>query len=364
MQDAWRRWLAGETGGVALTFALALPLLALAVGGGIDVSNALSYRQKLASALELGCQQSALEINYQLAQGAPPATNFAPVVNKITAQKIADANLDGSPTATSTAAASKITIDGKGSSPTFFAQVLDRAAFPIAVERQCGYAQPNQAPPIGQTLFLESFETNHTVAQNSWTVLGYNGAKTSGATWNGWTTQNAGIEINGMPQLSGGTIRFGNFFAELDSDCLGASPCHSNSTMSRIVTLQPGTYEVSYWYISRVTEATYATYGAPPPPNPPYGASVHCGLSTDPLVTDATWDGQTDRIELYIEKAGQYTYATPADVCVYSDHWVRRDIYFTVPLASDYRFSWRAAGKEDTFGGLIDYLRLCKNSCP
>ncbi|PZO06750.1 MAG: hypothetical protein DCF28_01295 [Alphaproteobacteria bacterium] len=42
-------------GGTAVIFAIALPVLVLAVGGGFDLSNAMSHRQKVANALEIAC---------------------------------------------------------------------------------------------------------------------------------------------------------------------------------------------------------------------------------------------------------------------------------------------------------------------
>lgn len=126
--------------------------------------------------------------------------------------------------------------------------MLSTPSYPVNVIRKCRYSQANQSPPAGKVLFVESFEQAHTVSLNGWTVLGQ--AK-NGASWNNWSTQDAGIEINGIPTLSGGTIRFGNFFAELDSHCY-VTGCNSNSTMFRTLNLTPGEYELRYWYISRI----------------------------------------------------------------------------------------------------------------
>ncbi|MFE1600900.1 hypothetical protein [Methylobacterium sp. ID0610] len=53
-----------------------------------------------------------------------------------------------------------------------------------------------------------------------------------------------------------------------------------------------------------------------------------------------------------------------ADVCVQSNTWTERIINFQVLTTSDYRISWRAAGRQDTYGGLIDNIRVCRNTCP
>lgn len=103
-------------------------------------------------------------------------------------------------------------------------------------------------------------------------------------------------------------------------------------------------------------------------------AKNRAGVSTISL------DGQTRRIELWVEpKTSGYksddqalTVATNpaymksylADVCVWSKTWTERSYKFTVTTQQEYRISWRAAGLDDSFGGLIDYLRICRNACP
>lgn len=351
------RSLLVHTGGsTAVTFAIALPVLVLAVGGGFDLSNAMSHRQKIANALEIACAQSAIEINNAIANGSDPLSDFGPdVVVPISNARISDAGIRSGVTVTGRTTQTDIIIDGSSSSPAHFAQIAGLGTLPVEVTRQCRFALPEQNIPPGQTLFVESFEQGHSVARNSWTVLGQNGNQPSGATWNGWQTFNAGIEINGMPQLSGGTIRFGNFFAELDSHCYVAG-CNSNSAMSRTLQLLPGNYQVSYWYTSRIKNSASSWRGV-----------VACGpTETDPAVAPyRAWNQETNRIELFVEKKGEYTFEAKnmVDVCVYADHWVQRTVKFQVKTADEYRISWRAAGKQDTTGGLIDYLQLCKDAC-
>jgi hypothetical protein len=244
-----------------------------------------------------------------------------------------------------------------------FSSVLKMQNLNFAVARDCSVvsaATALTASSTPQLLFTESFEKpSHNVAFSNWSVLG---GVNNGNSWNGWTTQNAGIEINGQRELASNVIRFGDFFAELDSDCntsanTGNRNCRSNSTMSRILDLSPGNYQVRYWYIARQRD-----------PNQP--GRVICGAKD----SDVSWyqvDGQTNRIELYVEKSGNYTFAASSmvDVCVQADAWTERVVNFVVPVnlsasTTEYRISWRAAGREDTYGGLIDYLRICRNSCP
>ena len=52
------------------------------------------------------------------------------------------------------------------------------------------------------------------------------------------------------------------------------------------------------------------------------------------------------------------------DVCVYADDWTQRVINFQVAQAGEYKITWRAAGRQDTLGGLVDYLLICRDACP
>ncbi|MEY4241645.1 MAG: hypothetical protein RJA14_1341 [Pseudomonadota bacterium] len=352
-----RNLLAHTGGSTAMTFTIALPVLVLAVGGGVDLMNAMSHRQKIASALEIACVQSALEINYKIANGSDAEADFGPgTVVPIANARITAAGINSGVDVTGETSLTDITIEAQGGSAAHFSQIAGVTSLPVTVKRECRFALPEQVTPPGETLFVESFEQGHSVARNSWTVLGQNGNRPSGAVWNDWQTHNAGVEINGIPQLSGGTIRFGNFFAELDSHCY-VPGCNSNSAMSRIVELRPGNYRVGYWYTSRIKNNVASWRGV-----------VACGpTETDPAVASyRSWNQETNRIELFVEREGDYSFAARnmVDVCVYADQWVHRTIDFQVQEAGEYRISWRAAGRQDTTGGLIDHLQLCRDACP
>lgn len=47
-----------QSGSIALLFALLLPVVLVGVGGGIDVSRAIDYKQRLTSAADLTCRQA------------------------------------------------------------------------------------------------------------------------------------------------------------------------------------------------------------------------------------------------------------------------------------------------------------------
>lgn len=361
MPGLFRSFLKDVRGVSALMFGLAAPALALAVGGGIDLSQAASRRQTIASAVEIGCSEASLEINYQSRQiGADPKKDYTSVANdKIRARvnSISQSGISGV-TVTSTLANNVITAVATATSANAFGGILGYETISLRVERNCNYVLGTSNTAPGKVLFVESFETGHNVASNSWTVL---------KNWNGWTTQSSqgGIEINGQPELAANTIRFGNFFAELDSHCY-TSGCKTNSSMWREFTnLEVGDYELSYWYISRVRNSAYA-------------GQTLCAYKTDTTtlwnkLKAATWESQTNRIEVFFQKKSS-SYATPSkdvdkatdqvDVCVHTDKWTERKIPLKVTTKGTYRIFFQAAGREDTYGGLIDYIRFCSGSCP
>ncbi|MGX1787747.1 TadE/TadG family type IV pilus assembly protein [Bosea sp. NPDC055332] len=369
MFGLFRAFLKDTRGVSALMFGLAVPAIALAVGGGIDLSQAASRRQSIASAVELGCQHAAQEVGYQKRQsGADPNKNYSSVVNTIANKKITDLQLRGvtGVSVSSTVANDVITIQASGASANVFGGILGYNTVSLNVTRNCTAI----AAPAGKVLFTESFETGHNVASNSWTVLN---------NWNGWVTQTGkgGIEINGIPELAANDMRFGNFFAELDSHCY-TSGCSTNSNMWREFTLTAGDYELNYWYISRVrnTAADYAgkaiCVGRYPEnnTNPNWTTSFGAWATNWYKVVDwATWEGQTNRIEAFFEKKPYGNTNTPpttamVDVCVHADKWTQRIIPLKVTASGTYRIYFRAAGREDTYGGLIDYIRFCSGKCP
>lgn len=368
MSGLFRSFLKDVRGLSALMFGLATPAVMLAVGGGVDYSQAASRRQRIASAVELGCAHASQEVLYQKSQtNANPNQNYSSTINQITNTKITDAAINGisGVTVSSTLNNNVITITATAASANVFGSIVGASTISVGVQRNCNVATASSTTP-GTVLFMESFENNHNVASNSWTVL---------KNWNGWTTQSnqGGIEINGIPELAANTIRFGNFFAELDSDCYGVSGCRSNSSMWREFTnLAVGDYELSYWYISRVR-------------NPAYAGKTYCAYNKTSLsvkadsattwneLAAATWESQTNRIEVFFQKkSGSYT--TPSkdvdkatdqvDVCVHTDKWTERRIPLKVTTAGTYRIFFQAAGREDTYGGLLDYIRFCSGTCP
>lgn len=370
MPGLLRSFLKDARGVSALMFGLAAPAIALAVGGGIDLSQAAARRQRIASAVELGCQHSAQEVSFQKRQaGANPNKDYTPDINRITTDKINDVDLAGvtGVGVTSSIANNVITISATAASANAFGGILGYETVSLRVQRNC---TATGTPPAGTVLEIESWEVGHNVASNSWSVLN---------NWNRWKTLSGkgGIEINGIPELAANDMRFGNFFAELDSHCY-TSGCKTNSSAYREIALTPGDYELSYWYISRVrnTAADYKgksiCVGRYPEnnTNPDWTTSFGAWASNwYKVVQWAQWEGQTNKIEVFFEKSPYANTNNPptssmVDVCVHADRWTLRTIPLKVTTSGTYRYFFRAAGREDTYGGLIDYIRFCSGKCP
>lgn len=370
MTPLFRSFLKDTSGSTALIFGLALPVLMLAVGGGIDYSQAASRRQAIASAVELGCLHSSQDISAQKQKlGANPNKDYTPDVNRITLGKVNEVNLKGvsGVGVTSSIANEVITINASAASVNAFGGILGYDTVSLKVQRNCDIAA---TAPIGTVLDVESWEEGHNVASNSWSVLN---------NWNRWKTLNGkgGIEINGIPELAANDMRFGNFFAELDSHCY-TSGCRTNSSAYREIYLTPGEYELSYWYISRVRNSASdykgksICVGRYPEnnTNPNWTTKFGAWASNWYKVVDwATWEGQTNRIEVFFEKSPYANTSNPptssmVDVCVHADRWTLRTIPLKVTANGTYRYFFRAAGREDTYGGLIDYIRFCSGKCP
>ena len=371
-----------RAGNVALLFGLLLPVLIAAGGGGLEIARALEYKARLVSATDLTCNQAERYIEATLTDN--PKLNYTSSVQAYGTQNKTEKSLNNATitvTPVPTIKPVSVVVTSSGSIDLVFKSVLSKDSIDFTVTRTC-LVDVNSISPPGTLLISESFENNHSVASNNWSVLGNN---QQGNAWNGWVTQNAGIEINGMPQLTGNSIRFGNFFAELDSDCQGRSGCSkTNSAMSRYVNLTKNTtYEVRYWYVARKR---------PDVDSDPYpGKDIVCSSSSSTTgaqrntevntiynnmtKTGPAKDEQTRRIELYVEpkdstayidftKGNNTNYTDMVDVCIWSDEWTERVYSFKAKQSGEHRFSWAAAGKQDTYGGLIDYLRICQGTCP
>lgn len=356
VRNVLSRFAGNTAGGAAVIVGVSLPMIVMAVGGVTDVARIIEQRQRLANTVELTCKSTTLMLNAEMRKQSDTV-----VVKKVKGLVTTVLDLllykEAIKTSTKTYAEqqgfdpAKVTvtvttysdyanIDAKTDVPLYFGKIVGMKTPTININQDCDTIDGTKGPKEPELLFAESFERNHSIAYNGWSVF---------RNWNGWKTQNAGIEVNGQPALAGNSILFGNYFAELDSHCLVPNEpnCTAQSSMIREFDLEPGDYVMSYWYISRVR-------------NPAYGDQVICGSESD--VSWATWEGQTNRINVSFNENSKSEKII--DICVHANKWVERRFDLKVNKAGTYALKFAAAGRSDTYGGLIDYIRFCRNECP
>lgn len=402
-----------QSGSVALLFALLLPALIVGVGGGIELSRAVDYKQRLTSAADLACRQA--EVYVESLTGTIMPIDYAATVqtyatkNRDERALAATAQITATPTVSKTVLTTpllnlrpgNIHVVATGANDLVFKSILNRNNVSFTVTRDCTVtANASSGPPT--LVVSESFEGYSRQLNGGWGVFGALSAPTCQSTMcqnKSWSTTNAGVEVDQLSAITTGDgVQYGENFAELDSDCSnrvgGTSSAQTdacrqsgqttNSSINMTMSLTRGTYEVRYVYNARKNVGNYQY------PND----NIICsdvddldGLARDTDVakdsagvSTLSRDGQTRRIELWVEPRSSnyrrddqtliasqkqdYMKNYMADVCVWSKLWTERSYKFTVTTAQDYRISWRAAGLDDSFGGLIDYLRICQNSCP
>ncbi|GJE54969.1 TadE/TadG family type IV pilus assembly protein [Methylobacterium thuringiense] len=402
-----------QSGSVALLFALMLPALMVGVGGGIEVSRAVDYKQRLTSAADLACRQA--EVYVESLPGPVMPLDYSMKVRDYGTMNLVEraltdtAQIAATPTVSKTALGmpllnlrpGNIHVVATGTVDLVFKNFLSKNSLTFTVTRDCTVtANASSGPPT--LLMSESFEDY--AVKNGWALYGTLGkANCVGSACPGkFGTTNAGVEIDQLSAIeTGDGVQYGQQFAELDSDCtadqrIGAvtdpqkTACSANgqTTNSSINMpfndLKVGVYEVRYVYNARKNiPGVYE-----------YNDSVICSSvpGTDGLtrnsdvaknaagVSTTSLDYQTRRIELWVEPESSgylsdsqsltatsnasYMQKYMVDVCVWSKVWTERSYRFTVTKQQNYRVSWRAAGRDDSYGGLIDYIRICRNACP
>ncbi|MFV0279140.1 MAG: TadE/TadG family type IV pilus assembly protein, partial [Rhodoblastus sp.] len=175
--------------------------------------------------------------------------------------------------------------------------------------------------------------------------------------YNGWTTAGSGVEVDAKCAILCGDPPDGLNHGELDS--------HGNSAMSKKVFLPVGAYELRYWYYGRNNNVAF---------NPVWV----CG-STDADVEWSTDGGAalSNRIGVYLDQSSSDTAALAwseaksgyvgsnlIDTCTWSGKkWIERSIKINIVSPGEYWLSFSALGRNDTYGGLLDDIRLCPVAC-
>jgi Flp pilus assembly protein TadG len=161
----------------------------------------------------------------------------------------------------------------------------------------------------------------------------------------------------------------GRQFVELDDN--GAS---SNRSMGVKLLLAPGTYQVAYWYRSRVTFSSLAS-GVPRCGATDAAASsgYPTGTASGAYVTSSNGSA-TETLNLNTNQMGVYFDSdltttesarpvNPIEVCKYSSTWAQRFVTVSVSQPRFYWLSFRGEGAQDAYGPLLDRVRLCAVRC-
>jgi len=266
------------------------------------------------------------------------------------------------------------TVNYSGTTNTTLSQIIGQKTMTfhgtvVQTAQLAEASNPSGSPYILQ----ESFESLPSAMQKvTWgTYLNYNGWVTLGGNWSNGT--NPGLEIGTIHATYNiPSVPDGSNVAELDSN--------GNSSMSKHVYLTVGNYELRYWYFNRVTNSNYTP-------------AWICG-SNYSEVTWATapddWFNHvlTNQVSVYFDydsSGNAQNTAPPAtywdstlnrnrfdpsknnllDSCVESGNkWIERSVTMTVYQSGYYWLTFQAEGASDTYGGIIDNIRLCSNTCP
>lgn len=345
-----------------LTALLAVPV-AGAVGLAIDYGHALYEKQRLdtaaaaaaatgANSARFAYQQSGATFANEDAAAFVEGRTRAAAAFSAHSESVGGVAVSGTPSVTVSRSGSVVSasVNYSASVPTTLGNLFGFRTIGIS-GRAAASATVVQSTPSSSYVLQETFETVPSPMQNgTWGVY---------QNYNGWTTTGSGVEIDQDCTTACNTPE-GRNSAELDSN--------GNSAMSKLVTLAAGKYELRYWCYSRVD-------------NPYYDPAWVCG-STDADVdwsndTSNGWGALTNKIGVYLDPSSGstpnlswsnaqsgYVGSNLIESCAWSGQkWIERSVSINVVAPGAYWLTFTALGANDTFGGLLDNIRLCQGSC-
>lgn len=314
-QRLLRRFIRARKGNFAIMTALVLPVIILGALTVVAGSMLYAKRLQLQNAARLACNRAVkptrMKIYDDSARKAFAETVFDEIAGKtnltITSRSVTADWLTATVSATATF--------------DFVGGLSQTRNYPIQVTETCKGVPPY--PALGDVILSSNFTqadgSQLLLAQGNWTV-----AKPEAFGWDGGT--GPGVEIQDWGNRDFGSLPDGissRYVVELDSHG-GTLNNPGNSSMYRITELHRGTYRFSFWYFGRVD------------------------------------DPATNRISVYIEgirpvspKVQKLTVAEPK-----SAGWIYKSFDIDVPQYSIYKFIIAAEGKDDTYGGNFNDLRL------
>jgi Flp pilus assembly protein TadG len=414
---AWTRFADDQRGQIAVIFALSSTALVVGLGASVDLSRAFAARQKLSQVAELTCQYSVrpsvvatANSSYASTYGASGGfSTYVAAVNAFATKALAGQQWTGStPTApsgtyfTATAAASTYTsetgtaptsptVELSAAVPTYFLGIVNVAQITVHAKIACLTASSTppivNAPGAASTTNLVLREGFENTCGSLCYLNPYGGLtplstpiQTTPSTpmYTGnygqkWYILGYCLEIDQVGSISS-TAPDGSHTAELDCDNGGSTA--GNSSISTQVYLAPGHYELRYSYRSRVDYPNY---------DPAYicgTTAADVSFANDTVIgAGPTQDNgsasRTNQINVYLDmvtSASVPLHATRdgtqqlggsnlVDMCVYAPAWIQRSVKITVLTPAYYWLSFAADGQNDSFGGQLDAIELCQETC-
>jgi hypothetical protein len=388
------RFGSAEDGQIAMIFGLVAVVLVALAGGSLDLMRTYNARQKLSEVAALACQFASRPSVLQLARAdaAIPSggKSYAASVNAYIDSALSAQKMSWTPTyAFRSVQDGPAYVDLSLAVPTAFLKIVRIETLPISATSHC-YDSPGsssgngdasvvasegfEAKPTPSTAFINALSPNGT--EKMFLSTPANGMGTNpiytGASGTAWYSAGYCLETNPAGIINA-TVVEGRRAAELDCD--NGSGSAGNSSISTRVKLAAGNYELRYFYRSRVSY-------------PNYDPLYLCGSAA----SDLTWANdrspvggrvsdalRTNQINVYLDRTGDTFAAAPLhdtidgtqklaganliDMCVYGFNWIERSVRIRVTSSSYYWLSFAADGQNDSYGGQIDNIRLCIDTC-
>jgi hypothetical protein len=386
------RFRADARANVSILFGLSSVVIFIGVGAGIDLGRAYFAKQRLVETATLACQfasrPSIINTSAASYSGSNGGSTYVNLVDAFITSTLQSQHYQYTQTNTAPFSYTQngpATVTLNASVPTSFMQIIHVLQVPVSATSHCydSASNTNQIVPNGNTAFAvqEGFEN---ASSNLTYILptGIKGTQSSpsnsftstvaytGTTGTQWYIMGYCLEIDIVGQIVS-SVPQGSHEAELDCD--NGSGTAGNSSISTITYLAAGNYELRYNFTSRVDYPNY---------DPVY----LCGSSASDLswANDTNSSGwsvsnalRTNQINAYLDlntNGAPPTHTTLVgsqtlggsnliDMCVYSNGWVERSVRIKVTTAGYYWLSFAADGTSDSYGGQLDNIRLCLETC-
>ena len=361
LKNMLARFGADQRGNVALmTGLLAIPLVG-AIGVGVDYTRLVSYRLKVDSAASASSLAAIDAARALLLSNPKMSAAELEAAAKARAQQVFNAlappESEGAVLFNRTGETLGAQVAYTGNLKTTVMGIFNIQTMNVKGESKSeGQTEisGDSKPSDPDMLIEENFDVSGVTANVSYGSWG------NYKNFNEWKTNNVGVEIGRAGTYGPPPPNRAPYVAELDAG--------GNTFMAKRVYLEKGSYELRYWYKDRINYDPYAP--------------VHLCTSS---MTDAAWADasgnkngrafgkQTNAIIVYVEPA--LTDAPPAnfsetlhtmvDACIMSGpRWIERSVKFTTKAPGNHWVAFQAEGASDGVGGVLNNIRLCRNTCP